>query len=124
MLEGSILLAKESRNYVEHAKQVFLLRHMDWTNLEVAVRLAVRLKPERALMALVTDGLVVGEDLQRLAEQSRPNRVVAAVVDAKMKGVETVKTVGDRVQIFVVKPDMAGKTMASALPFKHSNPTR
>jgi len=108
-------LTRESRNYVEHAKKIFLLRSDGGTNLEVAARLASSLKPDKALVALITDGLVDEESLKRFAEQSRVNRVVAAVVASGAGGLERVQIVGDRVQIFTVKPDSAGQTIVSSL---------
>jgi hypothetical protein len=107
------LLSKESRNYVEHGKRIFALKPLDSTNLAGAVRLALTLKPEKALVALLTDGLVEERDLELFAEQSKANRVLAAVVG---EGVERVKRIGDRVQLYEVKPDEAGKTLIRELP--------
>lgn len=98
-----------------------MLRPEGGTNLSEAVSLASSMKPEKALIALLTDGLVDERDLKRFAEQSKANRVVAAVVTSDVKGVETVKTVGDTVQIFTVKPDSAGRTVVSSLkPLKNA----
>jgi len=98
-----------------------MLRPEGETNLSEAVSLASSMKPEKALIALLTDGLVDERDLKRFAEQSKANRVVAAVVTSDVKGVETVKTVGDTVQIFTVKPDSAGRTVVSSLkPLKNA----
>jgi hypothetical protein len=108
------LLLKESRNYVEHGKRVFALRPLESTNLADAVRLALTLKPERALVVLLTDGRVEEGDLELFAEQSEANRVVAAVVG---RGVERVKRIGDRVQLYEVKPDKAGRTLIYELHF-------
>jgi hypothetical protein len=52
--------------------------------------------------------------LELFAEQSKANRVVAAVVG---EGVERVKRIGDRVQLYEVKPDEAGKTLICELPW-------
>jgi len=107
--------SRESRNYVEHAKKVFLLRPGGDTNLKDAVSVAMSLKPERALIALLTDGLVDPDHLELFAKQSGANRLVAATVSVG-GGVETVKRVGDRVQLFIVKPGCLGKTVVEALP--------
>ncbi len=111
------ILSRESRNYVEHAKRVFLLRSGGNTNLEDAVRASMNLKPEKALIALLTDGQVDPDHLRLFAEQSEANRLMTAVVDAE-KGVEAVENIGDRVQLFIVKPDAMGRTVVSALPHK------
>jgi len=108
------LLSKESKNYVEHGKRIFALKPLDSTNLADAVRLALTLKPEKALVALLTDGRVEERDLELFAEQSKANRVVAAVVG---EGVERVKRIGDRVRLYEVRPDEAGKTLICELPW-------
>ena len=110
------VLASESKDYVEHARKIFMLKPLDSTNLESAVQLTARLKPEKALVALLTDGFVSQQDLQRLAEQTQANKVVAAVVSVETCGVKNLEAVRDRVQLFIVKPDEAGKTIISALP--------
>ena len=110
------ILARESKDYVEHARKIFMLKPLDSTNLESAVQLTARLKPEKALVALLTDGFVSQQDLQRLAEQTQANKVVAAVVSVETCGVKNLEAVRDRVQLFIVKPDEAGKTIISALP--------
>jgi hypothetical protein len=76
---------------------------------------AFRLKPEGALIALLTDGLVREEDLNYLAGHAGVNRVIVAVVDATKEGVETVKTVGGKVQLYIVRPSSAGRTIVSTL---------
>jgi hypothetical protein len=53
--------------------------------------------------------------LELFAEQSKANRVVAAVVG---EGVERVKRIGDRVQLYEVKPDETGKTLICELPWR------
>ena len=106
------VLSRESRNYVEHAKRIFLLRAGGNTNLEDAVRAAMNLRPERALITLLTDGQVDPGHLRLFAEQSGANRLVAAVVNLYED--EAVMQVGDRVQLFAVKPDSAGRTVVSA----------
>lgn len=110
------IIASESKDYVEHARKIFMLKPLDSTNLGNAVQLTARLKPERALIALLTDGFVVQQDLQRLAEHTQANKVVAAVVSVESGGVENVKSISEKVQLFTVKPDEAGKTIISALP--------
>jgi len=109
------LLSGESRRYVEHGKRIFALRPLDATNLADAVRLALTLKPEKALVVLLTDGRVEEDDLELFAKQSNANRVVAAVVG---EGVERVRRVGDRVQLYEVKPDEAGRTLICELPWR------
>jgi len=109
------ILTRESASYVEHAKKVFMLRSGGDTNLEDAVHAAMALRPERALIALITDGLVDEEHLKLFAEQLKANRLVAAVVNVE-EGVETVRNIGDKAQLFLVKPDSAGRTVVSALP--------
>ena len=109
------LLSKESKSYVEHGKRIFALRSSGSTNLAGAVRLALTLKPEKALVALLTDGFVEERDLELFAEQSKANRVVAAVVG---EGVERVRRVCGRVQLFEVRPDEAGKTLIRELPWR------
>jgi uncharacterized protein with von Willebrand factor type A (vWA) domain len=110
------IIESESKDYVEHAREIFMLKPLDSTNLGNAVQLTARLKPDKALVALLTDGFVSQQDLQRLAEQTQANKVVAAVVSMESDGVENVKAISDRVQLFTVKPDEAGKTIISALP--------
>ena len=110
------ILTSESKNYVEHARKIFMLKPLDSTDLGTAVQLTARLKPEKALVALLTDGFASQQDLQRLAEQTRANKVIAAVVSVEACGVENVKAISDRVQLFTVKPDEAGKTIISVLP--------
>jgi hypothetical protein len=110
--ESAWVLANESRNYVEHGKRIFTLRPSGGTNLLDAVHLTMRFRPEKALIVLLTDGFVDEEHLQRFADQSKANRVVAAVVDSGAKDV--IKSVGDRTQLFIVKPDSAGRTVVSA----------
>jgi hypothetical protein len=107
------LLSRESKNYVEHGKRIFVMRPLDSTNLADAVRLALTLKPERALVALLTDGRVGEGDLELFAKQSKANRVIAAVIG---EGIERVKRIGDRVQLYEVRPDEAGKTLIHELP--------
>jgi len=67
--DNAWLLSRESKNYVEHGKRIFTLRPLGSTNLADAVRLALTLKPERALVALLTDGLV-GEGGLRAVRQA------------------------------------------------------
>jgi hypothetical protein len=105
------LLSKESKNYVEHGKRIFTLRPLDSTNLADAVRLALTLKPEKALVALLTDGLVEERDLELFAEQSKANRVIAAVVG---EGVERVKRIGDRVQLYEVSRTRLEKRLSAS----------
>ena len=112
------ILAPKSRDYVRHGAKIFLLRPSGNTNVRSAAEKAFSLKPEGALIALITDGLVSKGDLEYLAGHAGVNRVVAAVVDASEEGVETVKTVEDRIQIYIVKPDKAGRTIVSELPRK------
>lgn len=106
------LISPESRNYLAHAKRVFMLRPSGSTNLLDAVHLTMRFRPEKALIVLLTDGFVDKQHLQHFADQSKANRVVAAVVDSGAKDV--IKSVGDRAQLFIVKPDSAGRTVISA----------
>lgn len=107
--------SRESKNYVEHAKKIFLLRSNGNTNLEAAVHVTLTLKPERALIALLTDGFVDEEHLKHFADHSKANRLLAAAVILDERNAETMMTVGDRVQLFAVRPDSAGRTIISSL---------
>jgi len=115
------ILSGRSRNYVEHGKRIFMLRPMGATNLRNAVERMRMLRPEKALAALITDGLVSEDHLVYLANQRGVNRVVAAVVESSKEGVEKVKKIGDKVQLYTVKPDSAGRTIVSSLPQKHTS---
>ena len=110
------ILSRKSRNYVEHGKRIFMLRPAGATNLRDAVERMWMLRPEKALVALITDGLVSEDHLVYLANQRGVNRVVAAVVESSKEGVENVKKIGDKVQLYTVKPDSAGRTMVTSLP--------
>lgn len=112
---NSWLLASESRDYVEHARNIFMLKPLDSTNLESAVQLTARLKPNKALVALLTDGFVSQQHLQQLALQTQANKVITALVTVKADSIENMKPIADKVQLFAVKPDEAGKTIISAL---------
>jgi len=109
------ILTGKSRRYVEHGKNIFMLRSLDSTNLGDAVRKMRMLNPEKALIALITDGLVSRDDLNYLACQRGVNRIIAAVVDASKEGVETIKNIEDKIQLYIVKPDSAGRTIVSEL---------
>ena len=109
------VLSPESKDYVSHGKRVFRLVPLDSTNLLDAVKTALTLKPKRALIAALTDGLVAPTHLSELASQAGANRVVAAVVSNE-EGLKTVKQVAGRICIYIVKPDEAGKTIVSELP--------
>jgi len=110
------ILSRKSRNYVEHGKRIFMLRPMGSTNLRNAVERMRMLRPEKALVALITDGLVSEDHLVYLANQRGVNRVVVAVVESSKEGVENAKKIGDKVQLYTVKPDSAGRTIVSSLP--------
>ena len=110
------ILSGRSRNYVGHGKRIFMLRSTGFTNLGDAVERLRILRPEKALVALITDGLVSEDHLLYLADQRGVNRVVAAVVESSKEGVENVKRIGDKVQLYTVKPDSAGRTIVSSLP--------
>lgn len=105
----------KSRDYVRHGTKIFLLKSAGNTNVRDAAEKAYALKPERTLIALITDGLVSRNDLEYLAGHDGVNKVIAAVVDASKEGVETVKAVGDKIQLYIVKPDSAGRTVISLL---------
>ena len=98
-----------------------MLRPMGSTNLGDAVERLRMLRPEKALVALITDGLVSEDHLVYLADQRGVNRVVAAVVESSKEGVEKVKKIGDKVQLYTVNPDSAGRTIVSSLPQKHTS---
>ena len=98
-----------------------MLRPMGSTNLGDAVERMRMLMPEKALVALITDGLVSEDHLVYLADQRGVNGVVAAVVEASERGVENVKKIGNKVQLYTVKPDSAGRTIVSSLPQSHAS---
>ena len=112
---NSWILTSESKDYVEHGRKIFMLKPLDSTNLESAVQLTARLKPNKALVALLTDGFVSQQHLQQLALQTQANKVIAALVTVKADSMENMKPITDKVQLFSVKPDEAGKTIISAL---------
>ena len=107
------ILAPKSRDYIKHGTKIFLLKSAGNTNVRDAAKKAFALKPERTLIALITDGLVDRSDLEYLAYHSGVNKVIAAVVDASKEGVETVRAVGGKIQLYIVKPDSAGKTIVN-----------
>jgi len=109
------ILVPKSRDYVRHGTKIFLLKSAGNTNVRDAAEKAYALKPERTLIALITDGLVSRNDLEYLAGHDGVNKVIAAVVDASKEGVETVRAVGDKIQLYIVKPDSAGRTVISLL---------
>jgi len=112
------ILVPKSRDYVRHGKEIFLLKSAGNTNVRDAAEKAFALKPERTLIALITDGLVNEGDLEYLASHAGVNKVIAAVVDASKEGVETVRTVEDKIQLYIVKPDSAGRALVSNLPHR------
>jgi len=107
------ILAKESRNYMEHAKKIFMLRSGGNTNLYEAVDLSLKLKPEKALLAVITDGFVTPEDLKYLEEQTKANKVIVAVTNPM--GKENVLKYGDKIAVYEAKPDNAGKIVVEEL---------
>jgi len=115
------ILASKSRDYVKHGTKIFLLKSAGNTNVRDAAREAFALKPERALIALITDGLVNKSDLEYLAYHTGVNKVIAAVVDVSKEGVETVRAVEGKIQLYIVKPDAAGRTIVSSLPQRHAS---
>jgi len=110
------IIANESKDYLKHARQVFILKPLGTTNLGNAVQLTARLRPDRALIALLTDGYVAPEDLLQLSEQTQANKVIAAIVSVEARGVENMKAVSKRADLFEVRPDKTGKTIISMLP--------
>ncbi len=110
------ITAGESRDYLRHARQIFMLKPLSTTNLGNAVQLTARLRPEKALVALLTDGCVLPQDLLQLAEQTRANKVIAAVVSVKADGVDNLRAISNKIQLFEARPDKTGKTIISMLP--------
>jgi len=80
------ILAPKSRDYIQHGVKIFMLKPAGSTNVRDAAEKAFTLKPERALIALITDGLVNRSDLEYLACHVGVNKVIAAVVDASKEG--------------------------------------
>ena len=113
--DAAHLISPESRGHLTHAKRIFALRPSGGTNLGAAVKRAIELKPKKALIAVLTDGLVREDDLLYLAEQAEANRVVAAVASNE-EGVRRVKRVAGKIHIYVVKPNEAGRAIVSELP--------
>jgi class 3 adenylate cyclase len=93
-----------------------MLKPLSTTNLGNAVQLTARLRPEKALVALLTDGCVLPQDLLQLAQQTRANKVIAAVVSVEAEGVENLRAISDKIQLFEARPDKTGKTIISMLP--------
>ena len=112
------ILAPKSRDYVKQGAKIFFLKPAGNTNVRSAAEKAFALKPEGALIALITDGLVSKNDLEYLACHAGVNKVIAAVVDASKEGVETVRAMEGKIQLCVVKPDSAGRTLVSDLPHR------
>lgn len=110
---GARILARESRNYVEHAKKIFMLQPYGDTNLYEAVNLSLKLKPEKALVAVITDGFIMPEDLKYLEEQTKANKVIVAVTNPL--GKENVLRYGDKITVYEAKPDNAGKIVVEEL---------
>ncbi len=110
------ITASESRDYLRHARQIFMLKPLSTTNLGNAVQLTARLRPEKALFALLTDGCVLPQDLLQLAQQTRANKVIAAVVSVKAEGLENLRAISDKIQLFEARPDKTGETIISMLP--------
>jgi hypothetical protein len=116
------LIAKESKDYLTHAKEVFLLKPRGITNLATAVQLTTTLRPHKALIALLTDGYITPQDLWCLTEQTQANKVIAAIAnptDPKTaQGKQNLNALSEngQVQLFEVRPDEAGKTIISLLP--------
>jgi len=110
---GARILARESRNYVEHTKKIFMLRSGGDTNLYEAVDLSLKLKPEKALLAVITGGFVAPKDLKYLEEQTKANKVIVAITNPL--GKENVLRYGDKIAVYETKPDNAGKIVVEEL---------
>ncbi|MHA1632260.1 MAG: hypothetical protein ACTSXC_05560 [Candidatus Freyarchaeota archaeon] len=107
------ILARESRNYVEHTKKIFMLRSGGGTNLYEAVNLSLKLKPEKALVAVITDGFVAPKDLKYLEEQTKANKVIVAITNPL--GKENVLRYGEKITVYEAKPDNAGRIVVEEL---------
>jgi hypothetical protein len=116
------IIAKESKDYLTHAQEVFLLKPRGITNLVNAVQLTTVLRPRKALIALLTDGYVTQQELWCLTEQTQANKVIAAIANPAnetTEGIKNLKALSDEhrdIQLFEVRPDKAGKTIIELLP--------
>jgi hypothetical protein len=113
--DNAMLLANEKDNYLKHAVKLFKLKPLSNTSLDRAVELAAKVKPDKALIALVTDGQVKQDDISLLLKHTNANKVVIAVVDVDQHGINTVKTASSKAALYIVRPDVTGKILVQYL---------
>jgi hypothetical protein len=113
--DDAMLLANEKDDYLKHAVKLFKLRPLSNTNLDRAVHFTSKVKPDKALIALMTDGQVRQGDIDLLLKHTSANKVVIAVVDVDQQGINTVKTASSKAALYIVKPDVTGKILVQYL---------
>jgi len=113
--DDAMLLANEKDNYLKHAVKLFKLRPLSNTNLDRAVHFTSKVKPDKALIALMTDGQVRQGDIDLLLKHTNANKVVIAVVDVDQQGINTVKAASSKAALYIVRPDVTGKILVQYL---------